>query len=251
VGSFVDPRRVPQMAGVEEVVEAAGDVDATLVGLVLNERGYERAAACGLRHVTVAVPLTDAYSERNQGAGTDAVLAAAERIAARARADGRRVTLTLAVAFGCPFTGPIAPERVLAAAERAAGFADELVLADTIGVAVPRQVRALVASVAELGLPVGAHLHNTRNTGYANALAAVEAGATWLDASVGGIGGCPFAPRATGNVATEDLAYLLRGEGHDPGVDVEALIGIAHWLAEQLGHPLPGELHRAGDFTLA
>ena len=251
VGSFVNPRRVPQMAGVEEVVEAVGDVDATLVGLVLNERGYERAAAAGLTHVTVAVPLTDAYCERNQGEDTDAALARAERIASLARAGGQRVTVTLAVAFGCPFTGAVDPSRVLAAASRAAGSADELVLADTIGVAVPRQVRELVAGVAELGLPVGAHLHNTRNTGYANALAAVEAGAAWLDASVGGIGGCPFAPRATGNVATEDLAYLLRGEGHDPAVDIEALIGIAHWLAGQLGHPLPGELHRAGDFTLA
>jgi isopropylmalate/homocitrate/citramalate synthase len=143
-----------------------------------------------------------------------------------------------------------AEETLRTAAERAAAAgADELCLADTIGVAVPRQVRALVGDVAALGRPFGVHLHNTRNTGYANALAALEAGATLLDASVGGIGGCPFAPRATGNIATEDLVYLLRGEGIDPGVDLEALIGIAAWLTGHLGHELPGELHRAGDFS--
>jgi hydroxymethylglutaryl-CoA lyase/(R)-citramalyl-CoA lyase len=219
-------------------------------GLVLNERGYERAAAAGLDHVTFAVPVTDAYCERNQGTTARQALAVAARIAERAHADGRTMTITLAVAFGCPFAGAVEPGRVLAAAERAASAgADELCLADTIGVAVPRQVGSLVRDVAALGRPTGVHLHNTRNTGYANALAAIEAGATLLDASVGGIGGCPFAPRATGNVATEDLAYLLRGEGIETGVDLDALIAVAAWLTEQLGHPLPGELHRAGDFS--
>jgi isopropylmalate/homocitrate/citramalate synthase len=217
---------------------------------VLNERGYERLAAAGLDHVTFAIPVSDAYCERNQGTSAAAALDVAARIAERAHADGRTMTITLAVAFGCPFTGAVDPGDVVAGAHRAAeAGADELYLADTIGVAVPRQVRALVAEVAALGRPVGVHLHNTRNTGYANALAAIDAGATLLDASVGGIGGYPFAPRATGNVATEDLAYLLRGEGIETGVDLDALIAIAAWLGEQLGHPLPGELHRAGDFA--
>jgi isopropylmalate/homocitrate/citramalate synthase len=251
VGSFVNPKRVPQMAEMDELVAALpDDTGATWAGLVLNERGYERLAAAGLGHVTCAVPVTDAYCERNQGAPAAAALETAARIAELAHADGRTITITVAVAFGCPFTGPVAPERVLDAARCAVDAgADEVCLADTIGVAVPRQVRELVAGVAALGRPVGVHLHNTRNTGYANALAAVQAGATILDASVGGIGGCPFAPRATGNIATEDLAYLLRGEGLDPGVDLEALIGVAEWLTGLLGHPLPGEVHRAGDFS--
>jgi hydroxymethylglutaryl-CoA lyase/(R)-citramalyl-CoA lyase len=250
VGSFVDSRRVPQMAAMEELVAALPrDTEATWAGLVLNERGYDRLAEARLGHVTFAVPVTDAYSERNQGTTTAQSLEVAARIAARARADGRTMTITLAVAFGCPFTGPVEPARVLDAAKRAAqAGADELCLADTIGVAVPAQVGPLVAVVGALDHPVGVHLHNTRNTGYANALAAIEAGATLLDASIGGIGGCPFAPRATGNIATEDLAYLLRGQGVETGLDLDALIDAAAWLGGQLGRELPGELHRAGDF---
>jgi hydroxymethylglutaryl-CoA lyase/(R)-citramalyl-CoA lyase len=253
VGSFVDPKRVPQMAEMEELVAALPREDGqTYVGLVLNERGYDRLAAAGLDHVTFAVPVTDAYCRRNQGTSAADALNVGRRIAGRAHADGRTVTITLSVAFGCPFTGAVDPRDVVAAAHRAAeAGADELCLADTIGVAVPRQVRSLVAEVAALGKPVGVHLHNTRNTGYANALAAIDAGATLLDASVGGIGGCPFAPRATGNVATEDLAYLLRGEGVETGIDLDALIAVAGWLGGKLGHPLPGELHRAGDFSAA
>ena len=141
------------------------------------------------------------------------------------------------------------PQRVLAIGERlAATEADELVLADTIGVATPTQVKALVEGFVRLGKPVGGHFHNTRNTGYANAYAALAAGAKALDASVGGLGGCPFAPKATGNVATEDLAYLLEGEGVETGVDLEALIGISEWLEELLGRQLEGYLYRAGLF---
>ena len=250
VGSFVNPKRVPQMAGMEELVAALpSDSGATWTGLVLNERGYERLVDAGLRHATFAVPVTDTYNERNQGTTTEESLAVAARIAERARDDRVALTVTVAVAFGCPFEGPVDPARVVDAARRAvAGGADEVSLADTIGVAVPRQVRSLVAEVVALGKPVAVHLHNTRNTGYANALAAIDAGATLLDASVGGIGGCPFAPRATGNVATEDLAYLLRGEGIETGLDIDALIAVSEWLTGVLGHPLPGELHRAGDF---
>ena len=158
--------------------------------------------------------------------------------------------MTIGVAFGCPFEGAVDPTHVLALAERIAAAApDEIVLADTIGVGRPRQVARLVASVAELGLPVGVHLHNTRNTGLANAYAALEAGATVLDASVGGIGGCPFAPRATGNIATEDLVYLLHGEGIETGIDLGALIGVAEWLEGVLGRQLEGQVYRAGTFA--
>ena len=161
-----------------------------------------------------------------------------------------RSTVTIGASFGCPFEGRVDPGRVVEIAGQVADAApDEIVLADTIGVGVPRQVSELVSAVARLGLPVGAHLHNTRNTGYANAIAAVEAGATMLDASLGGIGGCPFAPRATGNIATEDLVYLLHGEGIETGVDLDALIGAAEWLEGVLGHELEGQVYRAGTFA--
>jgi hydroxymethylglutaryl-CoA lyase/(R)-citramalyl-CoA lyase len=246
VGSFVNPARVPQMAGTEELA-APG-----LAGLVLNERGYDRLAATSLTHVNFAFAVTDEYNERNQGVPSSESLDFIACLAARAHSDGRTLSVYLAVAFGCPFTGAVDPAVVLRFAEAAvATGADELYLADTIGVGVPRQVRSLVAGVTRFGVPVGVHLHNTRNTGYANALAAVDAGATLLDASVGGIGGCPFAPRATGNIATEDLAYLLRGEGIETGVDIDALIATSTWLERVLSKPLPGELYRAGDFAAA
>ncbi len=172
------------------------------------------------------------------------------RIVGRAREDGLRSTVTIGASFGCPFEGRVDPGRVIEiAAQLADAGPDEIVLADTIGVGVPRQVRELVPAVAKLGIPVGAHFHNTRNTGYANAVAAVEAGATMLDASLGGIGGCPFAPRATGNIATEDVVYLLHGDGIDTGIDLDALIGVAEWLEEVLGHQLEGQVYRAGTFA--
>ena len=250
IGSFVDSRRVPQMAGAEEVAERLGD-DKAWSALVLNERGYMRLAETPVRRANFAFAVTDEYNRRNQGATSAESIALLGRICELARADGRSVSATVAVAFGCPFAGAVPESRVLDAAEQAvAAGASEVVLADTIGVAVPSQVRRLVAAACRLGVPVGAHLHNTRSTGYANALTAVDAGATLLDAAVGGTGGCPFAPRATGNIATEDLAYLLRGEGIDTGIDIEALIEVAEWLEELLGHPLPGQLHLAGDFEL-
>jgi len=158
--------------------------------------------------------------------------------------------VTIGAACGCPFEGKVEPGRVaeLAGAVAAAG-PDEIVLADTIGVGVPSQFGRLVAATIDLGPPVGVHLHNTRNTGYANAIAALEAGATMLDASVGGIGGCPFAPRATGNIATEDLAYLLHGEGIETGIDLDALVAVAEWLEGVLGRQLEGQVYRAGAFA--
>ena len=243
--SFVSAERVPQMAGAEEVVGGIERRDGTTyAGLALNERGYDRLRAAGLDEVRFAVAATESFSKRNANASVEEAVAAAEQVLARAREDGLRSTATISVAFGCPFEGRVDPEIVVALAERLRG-ADEVVLADTIGVATPGQVRALVERV---GKPVGAHLHNTRNTGFANAYAALEGGATTLDSSIGGLGGCPFAPRATGNVATEDLVYMLEGDGVETGVDLDALIAISEWLESVLGRPLEGQLYRAGRF---
>jgi hydroxymethylglutaryl-CoA lyase/(R)-citramalyl-CoA lyase len=251
--SFVDPRKVPQMAGAEEVVEAVLGHDATtFTGLILNERGFDRALATGLRHIQYALPVTESFCQRNQGVSLDQALAIGNRVVTRAREERVRIGVALAVSFGCPFEGAVNADHVIAIAEQAAAWGpDELSFADTIGVGVPTQVRTLAARGAGLGLPLGCHFHNTRNTGYANAVAALEAGIESLDASVGGVGGCPFAPRATGNIATEDLVYLLEGMGVDTGIDLERLLDTAGWLTEQLGHELPGQLCKAGDFALA
>jgi (R)-citramalyl-CoA lyase len=250
VASFVDPRRVPQMAGAEEVVAALDRRDdVTYAGLALNERGYERLAAAGLDEVRFAFGVTESFNQRNQGTPVEGSLRAAGEIVSRAREAGVRCTVTLSVAFGCPFEGPVRPSRVLDVAKRVAAMQpDTLVLADTIGVAAPGEVRELIAGAARLGPPVGGHFHNTRNTGYANALGALEAGATVLDASVGGLGGCPFAPRATGNIATEDLVYALHREGVETGIDLDALIAVSVWLEDLLGRRLEGQLYRAGMF---
>ncbi|MEA2271263.1 MAG: (R)-citramalyl-CoA lyase [Solirubrobacteraceae bacterium] len=249
--SFVNPKRVPQMAGAEEVLRGIERRPGTLVaGLVLNERGYERAVAAEVDEIHYAFPVTEEFCARNQNSTVADSIDLAVRMTDRAKADGVRFTVTLSVAFGCPFEGRVEPGRVLDAAARvAAAGPDEIVLADTIGVGVPSQVDVLVRGVAELGVPVGCHFHNTRNTGFANAVAAVQAGATMLDASLGGTGGCPFAPRATGNIATEDLVYLLHGMGHETGVALDALLGHAAWLSEQLQKELPGQLYKAGTFA--
>lgn len=248
--SFVDPRRVPQMAGAEEVVAALDRADGVIyAGLVLNERGYDRLAAAGLGEARFSFGATESFNQRNQNATVRESLEAAKRIVARGRADEIRTAVTISMAFGCPFEGEVDESRVLAlAAEVADAGPDTLLLADTIGVGVPRQVRRLVSAAAVLGVPLGGHFHNTRNTGYANALAALEAGASVLDASVGGLGGCPFAPKATGNIATEDLVYLLEREGVETGVDLDALTGVSEWLEKVLGRRLEGELYRAGPF---
>jgi hydroxymethylglutaryl-CoA lyase/(R)-citramalyl-CoA lyase len=239
------------MAGAEEVVAGIHPVDGvTYAGLVLNERGYDRFAATALSEMHYAFAVSEEFNQRNSGASTEDSVVAGERVVERAKADGIRATVTLGTSFGCPFQGAVDPGRVLELAGRfASGGADEIVFADTVGVGVPRQVRHLVTEGVKLGVPVGVHLHNTRSTGYANALVAIEAGATVLDASVGGIGGCPFAPRATGNVATEDLVYLLHGEGVDTGVDLDRLIEVAAWLEGRLGRPLEGQVYKAGAFA--
>jgi hydroxymethylglutaryl-CoA lyase/(R)-citramalyl-CoA lyase len=236
--SFVRPDRVPQMAGAEEVVAGIERRDGTeYSGLVLNEQGYERFRETGLDRVNATLGATEEFNRRNGNASLDEAVARVERILAAA---SEPATVTLSVAFGCPFEGRVDPGRV---AELAAQFERaEVVLADTIGVAVPNEVRALTERTGAAGF----HGHNTRNTGYANALAAVEAGATVLDSSIGGLGGCPYAPRASGNVATEDLVYLLEREGVETGVDLDALIATATWLEGIFGRKLEGQLYRAG-----
>jgi (R)-citramalyl-CoA lyase len=248
--SFVNPKRVPQMAGAEEVVSSIQRRPGTVyAGLVLNEKGYERAVEAGIDEVRYAFPVTETFAERNQNTTVADATELSERLTERARLDGVRVSITLSAAFGCPFEGRVEPEVVLDIAERVgAAKPDEIVLADTIGVGVPKGVRELVGGVLNYGVTVGCHFHDTRNTGIANAIAAVEAGATVLDASVGGTGGCPFAPKATGNIATEDLVYLLHGMGYETGIDLDALIECAQWLSEQLGKELPGQVHKAGNF---
>jgi hydroxymethylglutaryl-CoA lyase/(R)-citramalyl-CoA lyase len=249
-GSFVNPKLVPQMAGAEEVF-AALDGEATWAALVLNRRGLERALAAGAGEIHASYPVTDTFAQRNQNTTTVAAAETAAEIVAAAHDAGLRATVTLAVSFGCPFEGRVDPGVVIDHVGRmAAAGADAVLLADTIGVAVPAQVRRLLPAAlsASAGTPVGLHLHNTRNTGYANAVAGLEHGASSLDASVGGLGGCPFAPRATGNIATEDLVYLLDGEGVQTGADLDGVIRVAEWLAGILGRDLPGLLHRAGGF---
>ena len=221
--------RVPQMAGAEEVVAAVGEVDAELSGLVLNERGWERLAATPLDRVNVTLAATETFNQRNGNATLEEAAARVERILAVADRPSRRRSASLRL----PVRGRGRPRRRADLAERlVAAGAGEVVLADTIGVATPRPVRRLLERISILGVPVGGHFHDTRHTGVACAWAAVEAGAAVLDASVGGLGGCPFAPRATGNVATEDVLYLLDREGVETGVDLDALIGVAHWLEE-------------------
>jgi len=241
--SFVDPARVPQMAGAEEVVTAICEVTAELSGLVLNERGWERLAETGLDRVNVTLAATEAFNQRNGNASLEEAAGRVERILSVA---DRPSSATVSVSFGCPFEGAVDPGVVVALAERlVAAGAGEVVLADTIGVATPGEVRRLLERVSVLGVPVGGHFHDTRHTGVACAWAAVEAGAGLLDASVGGLGGCPFAPRATGNVATEDVLYLLEREGVETGVDLDGLIAVARWLEELLGRELPGRVYRA------
>jgi hydroxymethylglutaryl-CoA lyase len=252
VTSFAHPERVPQMADAEAVMAAVPrDLGVTYIGLVLNRRGGERAIAAAVDEVNVVVVATDTFSTRNQGMTTAEAIAVWADIAAQARSGGVRPTVTIAAAFGCPFEGEVDIDRV---AEVAAGVAQhgpaEIALADTIGVGVPSQVTELTSRVADLapGVPLRFHFHNTRNTGYANAVAAVGAGAAALDASIGGVGGCPFAPAATGNIATEDLVYLVERMGLDTGLSLGELSETAAWLGEQLGKQVPGLLGRAGPF---
>lgn len=250
--SFVNPRRVPQLADADDLaatVERPHGV--AYSALILNERGLQRAIKAGVDEVNFVVVATETFSLRNQGVSVSESLESWGRIAAAARGAGVRPTVTLAAAFGCPFEGDVQVDWV---AELAAAVAEaapaEITLADTIGAGTPGDVRERVAAVASRvgGIPLRCHFHNTRNTGIANALAAVEAGVTALDASIGGIGGCPFAPAATGNIPTEDLVYLLDRMGITTGLSLEPLMDAAVWLGDRLGKTVPGLLSRAGVF---
>lgn len=254
VASFVSPKLVPQMADGEAVVAGvrrAVSGPASWIGLVLNTRGFHRAAAAGVDEVNCVVGVSDAFSSANQGMSTQQAIDVVAEVAPLARAAGIVPTATLSVAFGCPFTGEVPVSEVSRVAEAVAGTGvAELAIADTIGVGIPRDVGQRVSAVRQVigDLPLRAHFHNTRNTGYANALAAAEAGVRVLDASLGGIGGCPFAPLATGNIATEDLLYALHRSGFDTGVDPAGVIEASQWLAGLLGRELPAFLPRAGMF---
>ncbi len=254
VAAFARPDRVPQMADAEAVLGAVPRPDGVrCIALVLNARGLDRVLALEPaqrpHEINYVVVATDEFARRNQGMTTQESLAGFRTVAARAKEAGLHVTLTVAASFGCPFTGEVAPARVRAVVADA-GPMDELCLADTIGVGVPTQVTELAAAVREVSpAPLRAHFHNTRNTGYANASAAAAAGFTALDASLGGIGGCPFAPAATGNIATEDLAYLLNRSGRPTGVDVPTAAETGTWIGAELGlATVPAQLGRAGIF---
>lgn len=253
VASFVNPKRVPQMADAEGVLAAlnATAPSARYIGLVLNRKGFDRALAAGCTEVGMAIAATETFSQRNQGCSVDEGVAAWLEIAAAARAAGIRAQITISTAFGCPFEGEVPAARVRELAQRLAqGQPDEIAVADTIGVAVPTQVTGLVSEL-RAALPatrLRAHFHNTRNTGLANAYAAVQAGVRALDASCGGIGGCPFAPAATGNIPTEDLIYMLHRMGFETGVDLSALLETSRWLQGKLEHPVPGMVVKAGLF---
>ena len=252
VASFVNPKRVPQMADAEAVMAGLPKrPDVQYVGLVLNRRGFDRALAAGCTEIGMVTAATDTFAQRNQGASIEETIAAWEEIAPLARAAGIRAQVTISVSFGCPFEGEVAPARVIEIARRlAASKPVEIAIADTIGVAVPTQVTALVEQLLPplSGVPLRCHFHNTRNTAVANAYAAVMAGVHTLDSSVGGIGGCPFAPNATGNVATEDLLYMLSRSGFETGIDLGRLIETARWLQEQRGRPVPSMVSKAGGF---
>lgn len=252
VASFVNPKKVPQMADAEQVLAALPKrADVTYIGLVLNRRGFDRALAAGCTEIGMALAVSDTFNRRNQGVSSEESIAVWLDIGRAARAAGVSAQITVSAAFGCPFEGEIPIARVVEIARRCAEAGPrEIALADTIGVGVPSQVSELVGAVREAvpGMALRCHFHNTRNTGLANAYAAVEAGVGVLDASVGGIGGCPFAPAATGNIPTEDLLYMLERSGVQTGISLDALIDTAKWLQEQLGRAVPGMLMKAGTF---
>ena len=251
--SFVNPKRVPQMAGAEEIMAALPHEEGrSRIGLVLNERGWDRAVASGCDEANVVVCATDGFGIRNQGASVAEQVAAMVAIAGRRAAEGGPpISVTISVAFGCPFDGEVSEDQVVAIVREAAALdIVEIALADTIGVADPwtvrRRVQAARAAAGDKRLRL--HFHDTRGTGLANAFAGVEAGVTVLDASCGGLGGCPFAPNATGNIATEDLVYMLERAGIDTGVDLDAMIEAGRWIGEKIGKAAISSLSKAGGF---
>lgn len=252
VASFVHPKLVPQMADAEALIEKLPQRDdVSYIGLIMNERGLDRALTTRIHEVGMVVVASDTYNRKNQGVGTDESVAAWRTIGKRARENGLRANVMISSAFGCPYEGEVKVERVVELAKQVVD-ADpaELGIADSIGVAVPDQVTELLGRVKDVigDIPLRCHFHNTRNTGLANAQAAVVAGVTYLDASIGGIGGCPFAPAATGNIPTDDLLYMLDRSGVRTGVSLEKIIAVSQWLEQELGRGVPALLPKAGGF---
>lgn len=255
VASFVHPKRVPQMADAEALIASLPDRDdVSYIGLVMNERGLDRALETKVDEIGMVVVASDTYNRKNQGVATAESIDAWGKICARAKANGLRANVMLSAAFGCPYEGEVSPEKIVELADQVleAGPA-ELAVADSIGVAVPQQVTDVLGHLGERAgdLPLRCHFHNTRNTGLANAQAAVDAGVTYLDASIGGLGGCPFAPAATGNIPTDDLLYLLSRSGVETGVSLDQIIDISQWLESELGRSVPALLPKAGGFPKA
>ena len=252
VASFVHPKRVPQMADAEALIERLPQIDGvSYIGLVMNERGLDRALETNIGEIGMVIVSTDSYNRKNQGVDTDESMRAWGDIAARAKQNGLRANVMISSAFGCPYEGEVKVERIVELAKRAIEAEPaELGIADSIGVAVPNQVTDLLGQVKEVigDLPLRCHFHNTRNTGLANAQAAVESGVTYLDASIGGLGGCPFAPAATGNVPSDDLLYMLDRSGVETGVSLGKIIEISAWLEQTLGRSVPALLPKAGVF---
>ena len=252
VTSFVHPKRVPQMADAEALIAGLPDRDdVTYIGLVLNKKGFERARDSGIDEIGMVVVSSDTYNMRNQGVPTRGSIDSWLEIASEAKREGIRANVTIASAFGCPFEGEVPLDKVLSIVDEVmAGEPVEIGIADSIGVGVPAQVTEMIGAVKSRvgGLPIRCHLHNTRNTGLANAQAAVDAGVSSLDASIGGIGGCPFAPAATGNIPTDDLLYMLDRSGVETGVSLEKIVETSEWLQEQLGRSTPAMLPKAGIF---
>lgn len=252
VASFAHPKHVPQMADAEAVIEGLPDrQDVTYIGLAMNERGVDRALKTKIDEIGLVVVASDTFAMKNQNQTRQGSVDLAVEMIGKIKAAGRAVNVTIAASFGCPFEGEVAPQTVLdMAAQLAAAEPGEIALADTIGVANPWHVKRLFTGLraAHPSLSLRAHFHNTRNTGLANVYAAMEAGVSTFDVSIGGIGGCPFAPAATGNVPAEDVIYMLERNGLDTGIDLPTTIETASWLAEKLGKDLPGMVSRAGGF---
>jgi hydroxymethylglutaryl-CoA lyase len=250
--SFAHPKYVPQLADAEAIMDRLDKrPGVSYIGLVMNWRGWVRAASTGIDEVNVPLFASDTFNRKNQGAPTSATIDVLDEITHDAHKLGIKVTATIGTAWGGPFEGEVPLDRLLEAVDGVTRTEiDELAIADTIGVGDPWSVTRRLAAVKEIaaGIPLRVHFHDTRNTGLANAYAAIEAGVTTIDASVGGIGGCPFAPAATGNIPTDDLVYMLNRGGFDHGVSLAALVGVSHEVEGLLGSPLPAMLPVAGDF---
>ena len=252
VTSFVHPKKVPQMADAEKLVESLPDYDdVSYIGLIMNQRGFERAKNCGIQEVGMVIVSTDTYNMRNQGVTTQESIDNWLEIASDAQSAGIKTNVVLACAFGCPYEGEVDPEKIVEIAEKVLqGKPDILGLADSVGVAVPNQVKNVFSLIKDLNpdIPLRTHLHNTRNTGLANAAAAIDAGVSIIDASTGGIGGCPFAPKATGNIPTDDLLYMLDRSNIETGVNLNDVVQTTQWLEERLGRNVPAMVPKAGIF---